>query len=254
MLGKTIATLLDNLKRIPAKLWLRVALLGAVLATGAVLIFFTPLGEYFTQENMIALLEELRSSPATPFLLMGAFMVVTPLGFIPVSPLVLGGGVVFGAFWGSVYNILGMLLGAMVGYWVAKLLGRDFVVQLAGDKLKRAEKVFERQGFWPLVQVRFLPIPFAIISYAAALAGVGASRFLITTALGLIPATVIHTYFGPKLILEGDRGITGILYVSSFVAFNVLVSWPSIREQLRRRRRYRELLEERARRQEAQGS
>lgn len=250
MLGNTFRNLLDNLKRIPTKLWLRIGALVAMLATGAVLIFFTPVGEYFNHERMIALLDGLRSSPATPFLLMVAYMVVTPLGFVPVSPLVIGGGVVFGALWGSVYNILGMVLGAMVGYWVAKLLGRDFVVQLAGDRLKRAEKVFERQGFWPLVQVRFLPIPFAVISYGAALAGVKASRFLITSALGLIPATVIHTYFGTRLILEGDRGITGVLYLASLVGFNVVVSWPSIRERLRRRRRYRELVEERAGRRE----
>ena len=98
--------------------------------------------------------------------------------------------------------------------------------------------------------MRFLPIPFAVISYGAALAGVKASRFLITSALGLIPATVIHTYFGTRLILEGDRGITGVLYLASLVGFNVVVSWPSIRERLRRRRRYRELVEERAGRRE----
>lgn len=237
-----------SLRRVPARLWLRIGLLAAILATGAVLIYFTPLRQYFTPERMIELLDRLRSHPATPFLLVGSYAVATPLGFIPVSPLVIGGGVVFGAALGSFYNVVGMVAGAMVGYFVAKLLGRDFVVQIAGPRLKRAEKVFERQGFWPLVQVRFLPIPFGLISYGAALAGVKASRFLITSAIGLVPATVIHTYFGSRLILESDRAVTFILYMACLAAFNVIVGWPSIRQNIRRRRRYRELIEHRSER------
>ena len=246
MIAKTLRSLIESLGNIPAKLWLRLGVLVSLLVGGVCLLLFTPVGEIFTQERMLALLGDLRDHPATPFLLMASYAVVTPLGFIPVSPLVISSGMIYGPVWGSIYNILGLLLGAMTGYWVAKLLGRDFVVQLAGDRLKRAEKVFERQGFWPLVQIRFLPIPFAVISYGAALAGVKSLRFLVTSALGLIPATLLHTYFGPKLILEGGRGLTFTLYMACLVVFNVLVGWPSIRERLRRRRRYREILAERA--------
>lgn len=241
--------LYDKLLHIPANVWARLLLFVAMLAGGAALILFTPIGDYFTEERMIALLESLRSSWWTPLALIVTYAVITPLGFIPVSPLLVAGGVVFGPFWGSIYNTTGLLVGALLGYWVARLLGRDFVVQLAGPKLKRAELLFEKQGFWPLVQARFLPIPFGLVSYGAALAGVSVSRFVITSTIGILPATVTHTYFAPRMLSDPDP-VTGLIYLAILALFNVVVGWPSIRERLRRRRRLGELQETRKLRQQ----
>ena len=239
----------QRLRRIPAKVWLRLLLLIALMGGGAALVIWTPVGDYFTEVRMIALLESLRSAWWTPLALIAAYAVVVPFGFIPVSPLLVGGGFVFGPLWGSIYNITGLLVGAFIGYWVARLLGRDFVVQMAGPKLKRAEKLFERQGFWPLVQARFLPIPFAFIGFAAALAGVGNMRFMVTTVLGVLPVTVVHTYFAPRLLRDPDP-VLGMTYIAILVGFNVIVGWPAIRERLRRRRRLQELREARHLRQQ----
>lgn len=235
------------------KLLLRLVVLAALLATGFVLLRFTPVGEYFQRERIIALLEELRHRPWTPAALVAVFGVTTPMGF-PASPMVVAGGMVFGPLLGTAYNVLGLLAGAMITFWIGRGLGRDAVLHLAGPRLKRAEAVFHKRGFWPLVQVRFLPIPFPIVSYAAALAGVSQFRFFLTTLLGLIPATAVHTYFAPRLILEtmdGEEPV-GLLvgYLLSLVFLNVVVVWPQVREGLRRRRRYRELVAEREERDE----
>lgn len=250
MISKVVQSIIDPLKRVPAALWWKLGAFGAMMVAGLALLLFTPLGEYLDQERIIPLLEgaleDVRSSPYTPFLLIASFALVTPFGVIPVSPQVIAGAVIYGYAWGSVINISGLALGAMTAYWTAKVLGRDFVVQVAGARLKRAEKIFERQGFWALVQVRFLPIPFSLISYTAALTGVKTFRFLITTVIGLIPATLIHTYFTPKLILESNRGTTLVMYIASFVVLNIITTWPSIRQRLRRRERYRELMARRA--------
>ena len=233
------------LRRIPGKVWLRMLLLVAIMASGFVLLRFTPLGDYFTQEQMIALLERLRASPWSPVVLIGLYVVTAPI--LPMSPLVAGGGVVFGPFWGALINTVGLTLGAMSAYYVGKALGRDFIVHLAGPRLRRAERAFERRGFWPLVQVRFLPIPFWLVSYGAALAGVKAAQFLITSTVGLAPATVMHTYFAWKLITDPSFLVLG-LYITCWGAFAVITGWPTLRESFRRRQRYRELMERRARR------
>ena len=238
-----------RLTHIPTKVWLRLFLLMAIMGGGLALVLWTPVGDYFTEERMIELLESLRSSWWTPLALVAAYAVIVPFGFIPVSPLVVGGGFVFGPLWGSIYNIAGLLTGGVIGYWVARILGRDFIVQIAGPKLKKAEKVFERQGFWPLVQARFLPIPFAFIGFAAALAGTGAVRFMITTVIGVLPVTVVHTYFAPKLLRDPDP-VTGMIYLGIMVVFNIIVGWPAIRERLRRRARLKELRQARHLRQQ----
>ena len=235
--------IVSSLRRIPRKVWLRMAVLLAILATGFVLVRFTPLGDYLDQEQMIELFDGLRASPWSPILLIGLYLVLAPIG-LPMSPLVAGGSVVFGPVLGSLYNTLGLLLGAMSAYYVGKALGRDFIVHLAGPRLRRAERAFERRGFWALVQIRFLPIPFWLVSYGAAMAGVKIPRFMITSTLGLIPATVMHSYFLWKVV--NDRSwITGSLYLTCWGAFVLVTGWPTLCETWRRRQRYRELMERR---------
>jgi uncharacterized membrane protein YdjX (TVP38/TMEM64 family) len=239
-----VPRLVPAMRRVPAKLWFRLGGLVSLVFVGLCLLLFTPLGDFLTKENIIALLEDLRTSPWTPLALILSYAVVAPFAVIPASPMLVGGGVVFGAFWGSLYNCIGLVLGSMAGYGVGRVLGREFVVQMVGSHLKRIERVFERQGFWPLVQVRFLPIPFAVVNYGAALAGVKPLRFLITSTLGLLPATLVHTYFASTLIFDPDPFIF-MAYICTLLVLNVITGWPSIRERLRRRRRYGELLEER---------
>jgi uncharacterized membrane protein YdjX (TVP38/TMEM64 family) len=226
------------------RLLLRLALVAVLIGTGFVLVRFTPVGEYFERDRLIALLDDLHDRPWTPFALVASYGVTTPIG-LPASPLVMAGGMVFGPVLGSVYNILGLMLGAMSAFWIGRGLGRDAVVQLAGPKLRRAEAVFQKHSFWPLVQSRFLPIPFPVVSYAAALAGVSGTRFFVTTLIGMVPATVLHSYFGPKLILltlsGGDPLPTLVVYSLGVAVLNGLAAWPQIRTALRRKRRYREL-------------
>ena len=230
---------------------LRLALLAALLVSGFLLIRFTPLGELFDEERLIAWLESVGQEPWAPAALLALSCLVAVFG-LPASPVLVGGGVVFGRLLGTVYNCVGLVAGAMVGYFVGKALGREALVQLAGPKLRRAELIFEKRGFWPLVQVRFLPIPFSVVGYGAALAGVSTWRYFLTSTLGLLPATILHTWYVPTILLatlKGEETLSlWIQYGIGLLLFNVLISFPQIRTTLRRRRRYRELRELRARR------
>ncbi len=119
---------------------------------------FTSLGEYLDKDRMVALFEHLRGEWWSPVLLVGLYCVAAPMG-LPASPLLIAGGMVFGFWLGSLYNMIGLVAGAMAAFWVGKSLGREAIVQLAGNRLRKAERLFEKRGFWPLVQIRFLPIP-----------------------------------------------------------------------------------------------
>ena len=151
--------------------------------------------------------------------------------------------------------MVGLLLGASLAYWVAKALGRDFVVRVTGDRLRRAENIFERHGFWPLVQTRFMPLPFAVVNFGAALAGVRPMFFLATSTAGLIPSTLIHTYFiAQAMTTQGrERTFTLIMYAGALVLFNVLLSALWMKDRRRRRKRYRRLVSLRAARQAHNG-
>ena len=239
--------------RIPSSALLRMCLLVALVSAGIVLVRLTPLGEFLGEERLAALIAEVRGVWWAPLLLIGLYAVVATLGLPPVPLLV--GGAAFGALYGSIYNMVGLLLGALLAYWVAKLLGREFVVRVTGKHLRRAERIFERHGFWPLVQTRFMPFPFAVVNFGAALSGVPPMFFLAASTVGLIPSTLIHTYFiAEAMTTQGrERAITLALYVGTFVVFNVLISILWLREQAQRRNKYRELVAIRAERRARNG-
>ena len=230
----------------PKNVWLKAAGFLAIVAIGFALVRFTPLAGLLTQENMVDFFETLRQSWWAPLLLIGLFAFTSPLG-APVSVYMVGSGAVFGFLAGSVYNLIGLLLGMTSSYYLARALGRDFVIHVTRGRLRRVERIFERSGFWPLVQVRFMPIPFAAVNFGAALAGVKAPLFLTAGLIGLVPATLVHTFFFARLFETSgrERFETLVWYVVVLVAFNLLISYPSIRNGWRRRHRYRELVEDR---------
>ena len=186
---------------------LRFSILVALVGVAFLAFRYTPLSEFLTKDRMIALMAELRSAWWAPVALIGLYVVVSPSG-VPVSPLIWAGGVVFGVWWGWLYNFIGALLGASVSYLIARALGRDLVLHIASKTLLlRAEKILARHGFWAMVRVRFLPIPFSVINYGAALAGVRWPVFITTSIIGLAPSMVIWTYFGYAIfsVTTADR-------------------------------------------------
>ncbi|MBV8201315.1 MAG: VTT domain-containing protein [Acidobacteria bacterium] len=178
----------------PRRALLRFLLLPALLAGVYAVLHWTPLGGYLSAPVLEAALTRLRRSWWTPALLVLGYLVLSPLG-VPATPLMIVGGVVFGATAGSLYNIAGVIVGGAATYFLGRLLGRDLVRHVAGRRLRKVELAIGRRGFWNLVALRFLPLPFAMVNYGAALAGVRPALFLATTVIGIIPTVTIYTYF-----------------------------------------------------------
>lgn len=180
----------------------------AVVLLAAFLAFrYTPLHELLTRERMITIMDGLRAAWWAPLALIGLYVVLSPTG-LPVSPLIWSGGIVFGFWMGSIYNFIGCVLGASASYLMARALGRDLIMHLAPDALLlRAEQILEKHGFWAVARSRFLPIPFAIINFGAALAGVRWPTFITASAIGLFPSAFIWTYFGYAIfsVTTADR-------------------------------------------------
>jgi len=227
-------------RAIPRAAVIRFALLVAILVAAFALFRWTPLNELLTKDRMVELLLELRSAWWAPLALIGLYFVVSPTG-LPVSPLVFAGGVVFGVELGWLYNFVGTMLGASASFLLARSLGHELVSHVVPDALlQRAEKLLEKHGFWTIVRVRFLPIPFAVINFGAALAGVRFPPFLAASAIGLLPSMLIYTYFGHALFNAATadrqtviRNLAGVLILVMLVTFLVPL------RKMWKKRRYR---------------
>jgi uncharacterized membrane protein YdjX (TVP38/TMEM64 family) len=225
-------------RRIPLAAVVKFLVLIALLIIAALALRYTPLSEFLTREKMVATLEHLRASWWSPLVLIGLYVVLSPTG-LPVSPLIFAGGVVFGVWWGWLYNFIGSLLGATSTYLLARALGRQLVEHVAGETLlNKVEGILERHGFWNLVRSRFLPIPFAVINYGAAFAGIRLPVFLTASAVGLAPSMVIWTYFGYAIYSvtsEGRQAVIRNLLIALAIAL-ILTFLVPVRKAWKRRR------------------
>jgi len=239
---------LHLLRRVPRRALVRAAILGVLVVAGFAVLRWSPLSGYLTKDAIFATLERLRGTWWSPLALIGSYILLCPLGF-PPTPLLVAGGMIFGPVLGAIYNTAGIVLGAASTYYLGRHLGRDLVAHLAGRQMKRVERALTRRGgLWGLAGVRFLPLPFALVNYGAALAGIRPGLFLGGSLLGLGMTVPVFTYFASAIAgaATGDR--TGV-YVQLGVAVALLISItliPRLVAARKRRERYRLLTAQRA--------
>jgi len=217
---------------------LKFALLLVLVVGGFLAARYTPLANYLTVEKIRGSLDAVRGLWWAPAALVGAIVVLGSAG-LPATPFIIAGAAIFGPVWGTFWNWVGIFLCSLTGFLLARLLGREFVERIGGDKIQRAEKLLHRRGFMPLIAIRFLPIPFTLVNAAAAVVGVKLPKFLAATAIGLAPPIAILTYFSSALLdaATGDRAkiVRHLIVVSTTAALLVFLPM-GIRRRLRKRR------------------
>jgi uncharacterized membrane protein YdjX (TVP38/TMEM64 family) len=222
--------------------WIRALVFALILVAGYVAIRYTSLAEWTDEERIRQALDNIRGTWWAPLALLGLYAVVAPTG-ISMFPLTIAGAA-FGPIPGSILNTIGIIIGAATSFWVARALGRDFVVRVTGKRLRKAERLMNRQGIWPLVQLRFMPIPYPVVNFAAALSGIAPRTFMVASVIGLIPATLVHSYFIARLIYASgtERTQVALVYAGVLILINGAIAGAWIRSQRQRRRRYEELI------------
>jgi uncharacterized membrane protein YdjX (TVP38/TMEM64 family) len=86
------------------------------------------------------------------------------------------------------------------------------------------------------VAIRFLPLPFPLVNYGAALSGMRPSLFLVTTAIGIAPTVTIYTFFFAALAHAASGERAGLV-AQVFVSIALLLSVTLIPQLLAARRR-----------------
>jgi membrane protein DedA with SNARE-associated domain len=132
-------------------------------------------------------------------------------------------------FWPAVaVSTIASLVGSLVDYYIADLLGRPFVVRLLTAlhlhkvALERAEGWFARSGQWTVFAARFVPGLRTVISLPAGLFKMRLSVFVAMTVVGCFAWSSVLVYAG---VLAGSNWNTAfsssstvVDYLSAFVA------------------------------------
>src|SRR6266571_2047555 len=98
---------------------------------------------------------------------------------------------------GALLKLLGANLGASAAFWVARLLGREGLHALLGDRLSAGlDRLAHQAGFAWLLRLRLIPIvPFNLLNFASGLTALPWRTYAAATAIGVIPATLVYTFF-----------------------------------------------------------
>lgn len=161
-------------------------------------------------------------APVISFFLMIFQSVIAPL---PAFLITFANAALFGWVFGALLSWVSAMAGAILCYYIAKLLGRSFVEKLTSKTaLESVDGFFEKYGKYTVLIARLLPfVSFDIVSYAAGLTKMKIKDFVIATGLGQLPATIVYSYAGEMLTGGTKMFVFGLLSLFAFTALVFLL-------------------------------
>lgn len=115
--------------------------------------------------------------------------------FIPGTFFITAGVALFGPFGGFACVWPAAIAGASVAFVFARVLGRESLVSIIGDRLKTYDDLIQQNGFRTVLFLRLMSLPFAPASYALGLTSVRFCDYLFGTALGETASIFAITFF-----------------------------------------------------------
>ena len=159
---------------------------------------------------------------AVSFMLMVFQSIAAPL---PAFLITFANANLFGWKAGALLSWSSAMAGAAVCFYIARILGRDFVEKLTSKTgLKQIDDFFAKYGRQSILIARLLPfISFDIVSYAAGLTSMNFLSFFIATGIGQLPATIVYSYVGGMLTGGAKLFVTGLLILFALSALIILL-------------------------------
>jgi uncharacterized membrane protein YdjX (TVP38/TMEM64 family) len=140
-------------------------------------------------------------APLVLMALMAAAVVVSP---IPSLPLDIAAGAAFGPTLGTLYAAAGALVGSIISFGIARLLGRELVERVVGGHISFCRDCSDRLLTRVVFASRLIPgVSFDVVSYGAGLTKISLGRFCLATFFGMLPLTFAYVSFGPLLVSGG---------------------------------------------------
>lgn len=193
---------------------LAVAILLIVILSG---LFFVNSGKILSME-----IKEIRSY-IDSFGMWGPLVYMIMFSVIPSGAVIaIAGGMTFGFYYGSVYTLIGAVIGSCVAFFISRALGRDALEKRLSNKLKGVDEQIQQGGFLMVLILRLIPIvPFNLVSYGAGLANIKFIDYFSATLIGIIPGVLIFTSFGDKAL---DVSSPQFIMTSVILAAMILAS------------------------------
>jgi uncharacterized membrane protein YdjX (TVP38/TMEM64 family) len=179
-------------------LWKLGAIIFALVALSA-LWKWGPLGELITPDSLAIWGGGLRQNDAAPLLVTLAYVAGT-LVMIPITLLITATALIFEPWLSFLYAVTGSLGAATVSYGIGRLIGRDAIRRIGGNRVNRISKRLAQQNSLTIAAIRLVPVaPFPIVNLVMGASRVKFVNYVAGTLLGLLPGITIISLFAGSL-------------------------------------------------------
>jgi len=162
-------------------------------------------------ERALALVEWSRSAGPLGAALYGLAYVLSAVLLLPGSVLTLGAGYAWGPVWGVVLVSPVSVAAATAAFLLGRTFAREAVEQRLGKdpRVAAIDRAIGEDGFKLVLLLRLSPVfPFNVLNYALALTRVRLRDYVLASAIGMFPATVLFVYLG-SLVSSGAELLAG---------------------------------------------
>lgn len=204
---------------------LLVGLLVTVIVLALSWLFLSP-GEDWQTDRILAAGRRFGDATWFPLLI---FLVVVAAQQLAVPHLLLVAlSVMLLGFWqGCLIAYAATLLGAVLGYFVGCLFGENLLQRRAGPRIERLNRALARQGMFSMMVANLFPLlPHVVINVAAGTTRLRFHQFLLGTAAGLLPSTLVVAVI-TQVLLQIARMPSAheVLWASLFTAVVIVGGW-----------------------------
>lgn len=176
-----------------------IALLLVMVVLGA-LWRFTPLGDALNTEQMETWLG-LFDDGWSRFGILLAAIILTSLLMLPLSVMVVAAAVLLGPWPGFACSMIGALASGAISFQAGKWMGGTLLEHYDGSLIHRLSQRLSERGILAVAVVRLVPVaPYTIVNIVAGASHLDLFRFLVGSAIGLVPAIGALTLFSGSLV------------------------------------------------------
>ena len=198
-----------------------------VICIGATIYLFPVMKNLSTVEGQVAFKQKVESSGVLGLLSLFALEVAQIFLFIiPGEPIEILAGMCYGALWGTVFIMAGII--STVIFFLVRKLGKKFVYEFCDEKkVKKIEnsKLFQNPKKIEMIMLILFLLPGTpkdLLVYIAGLLPIKPTRFIVISVLARFPSVISSTLAGANIAV-GDWKLGILLYGVIVVAVAILI-------------------------------
>lgn len=164
---------------------------------------------WYTRANNISAIEMMRSvigfltGNSLGFLVYTLVYMIRPLFLFPATLVTMAAGYLYGPAIGIAYAIIASNLSSLIAYLIGRYFGSALIDRFGKLELvNRYAQRLRQNSFETALIMRFLFLPYDLVSYFSGFLKISWRGFLLATILGSIPGTISFGLIGAAL--EGD--------------------------------------------------